>query len=225
MKESRYVSMTRPSPEVLGGFAEILKEYSPSCLVTDAQARSGAFGGLFVVRPGQKACGPAFTINMSVDDWVNTLPLLRYLQRGDMVIMACNGLVTTAMWGGLTATVSQSAGVAGAIVDGAIRDLDEIRDIGFPVWYRTTVPRQSPGAMHERTDPVQINVPVTIGGQIICPGDIVVADESGVAVVPAASAEAVLAETRALANRENAIRERMSSGAMVTDLRDEFGRL
>jgi regulator of RNase E activity RraA len=225
MKESIDAALTRPTDELMDGYRGILREYSPSCLVTDAQERAGAFGGMLVVRQGQKACGPAFTINMSVDDWVNTLPLLMHVKPGDMVVMACHGLVSTAMWGGLTSTISQNVGVAGAVVDGAIRDIDEIRDINFPVWFRTTVPRQSPGALHDRLTPIQLNVPVTMGGQIIYPGDIVVADESGVAVVPYATAEAVLAKAKVLAERENVIRNRMNSGAVVAGLRDEFRNL
>jgi 4-hydroxy-4-methyl-2-oxoglutarate aldolase len=220
-----YNDMVRPAQDIVDGFRALLPEYSPSCIVTDAQARVGAIGGLHVVRPEQKIAGPAFTISLSVDDWVNTLPILSRAQPGDVIVMACHGLATTAMWGGLTATVSHKFGLAGALVDGAIRDVDEIRDIGFPVWYRTRSPRQSPGAVHDRIEPVQVNVPVSFGGQVVFPGDIMVADENGVATVPAAEATEVLDSARKVARRENDIRDRISAGATAADLRAEYGNL
>lgn len=223
--QTAYADLIRPPQDVIAGFRELLEEYSPSCLVTDAQTRSGALGGFQVVRPGQKTAGPAFTIHLSIDDWVNTLPLLARAQRGDVIIMACHGLGTSAMWGGLTATVSHRFGIAGAIVDGAVRDVDEIREIGFPLWYRTTCPRQSPGSIHDRLEPVQVNVPVSVGGQVIFPGDIVVADENGVATVPSANAASVLESARAVARHENEIRKRIQAGATAAELRAEFGCL
>ncbi|MGW2254620.1 RraA family protein [Kitasatospora sp. NPDC001660] len=223
--ETVYNELTRPPQEILEGFRELLADYSPSCMVTDAQTRHGAIGDLRVIRPEQKIAGPAFTINLSIDDWVNTLPILSRAQPGDVVVMACHGLSTTAIWGGLTSTLSHTFGLAGALVDGAVRDVDEIRDIGFPVWYRTTSPRQSPGAVHDRIEPVQVNVPVSFGGQLIFPGDIIVADENGVATVPSATAKDVLARARDVARRENEIRDRIAAGATAADLRREYGNL
>jgi regulator of RNase E activity RraA len=93
------------------------------------------------------------------------------------------------------------------------------------VWYRGTVPRPSPTAVHDRTEPVQVNVPVVINGEVINPGDIVVADENGIAVVPPAIAEDVLAGTKMNINKEKVIRDKISSGATVGELLAEFGHL
>lgn len=79
--------------------------------------------------------------------------------------------------------------------------------------------------MHDRTEPVQVNVPVVIDGQVINPGDIVVADENGIAVVPQGEAETVLAHTRMNIDRERVIREKISSGLSVAELIAEFGHL
>jgi 4-hydroxy-4-methyl-2-oxoglutarate aldolase len=223
--DTAYNDVIRPPRAILDGFRELLSEYSPSCVVTDGQRRDGAISGFQVVRNDQKIAGPAFTIHLSIDDWVNTLPILSRALPGDVIVMACHGVATSAMWGGLTATVSHRLGIAGAIIDGAARDIDEIRDIGFPVWYRTTSPRQSPGAVHDRIEPVQVNVPVSVGGQIVFPGDIVVADENGVATVPSERAGAVLDSAREIARRENEIRDRIGAGATPADLRAEFSSL
>ncbi|MFF9644141.1 RraA family protein [Kitasatospora aureofaciens] len=223
--ETVYNDVKRPSEAVIEEFREVLREYSPSCLVTDAQGRMGAIGGLLPVKPSQKIAGPALTVNLSIDNLVDCMPLLAKAQPGDVIVVACHETTRTAMWGGLMSTLSLKAGIAGGIVDGAIRDVDEIRDLEFPVWYRSTVPRPSPSAEHNRTEPVQFNVPVVIDGQIIAPGDIVVADENGIAVVSADAADDVLEGTRRQIAKERLIREKINSGATLQQLLTEFGHL
>ncbi|MFC6879635.1 MULTISPECIES: RraA family protein [Actinomadura] len=223
--ETVYNELNRPPQELMDAFRKVLKEYSPSCLVTDARRRVGAIGGLLPVSPHSKIAGPALTVNLSIDDLVDCMPVLAKAQAGDVIIVACRGAWETAMWGGLMSTLSQKAGVAGGIVDGAIRDVDEIRDLDFPVWYRGTVPRPSPTAVHGRTEPVQVNVPVVVRGQVINPGDIIVADENGIAVVPPALAEETLGRARAQIDKERVIREKIASGASVSQLLAEFGHL
>lgn len=220
-----YNDLTRPPRKLVEEFIGILGEYSPSCLVTDARQRVGAIGGLLPVKPSHKIAGPAFTVNLDIDDLVDSMPVLTRVRPGDVVVLACRGATDTAMWGALMSTLSLKAGVAAGIVDGAIRDVDEIRDLDFPVWYRGTVPRPSPTAVHNRTEPVQVNVPVVVRGQIIEPGDILVADENGIAVVPSALGEEVLAQTRMQISKERVIREKINSGAGVADLIAEFGHL
>jgi len=217
--------MCRPAPELVDGFRDVLKNYSPSCLVTDARGRVGAIGGLLPVNPQHKIAGPALTISMSIDDLVDPMPVLAQAQPGDVVVVACHETKRTAMWGGLMSTLSRKAGITAGIVDGAIRDVDEIRDLDFPVWYRSTVPRPSPTAVHDRVEPVQVNVPVVIDDQVLEPGDIVVADENGIAVVPAAIAKEVLAGTVRQIDKERLIREKINSGASLAELLAQFGHL
>jgi len=223
--ETVYNDLVRPPQAIVDAFIDVLTEYSPSCLVTDARRRVGAIGGLLPIKPAQRVAGPALTVNLAIDDLVDCMPVLARANPGDVIVLACHETATTAMWGGLMSTLSQKAGTAAGIVDGAIRDVDEIRDLDFPVWYRSTVPRPSPTAVHDRTEPVQVNVPVVIGGQVIEPGDIVVADENGIAIVPAASAEDVLVGTRIQIDKEKVIREKINSGATVGELLAEFGHL
>ncbi|MEE1795896.1 RraA family protein [Streptomyces sp. BE308] len=217
--------LNRPPEEIVEAFRAVLAEYSPSCLVTDARRRVGAIGGLLPVKHHHKIAGPALTVNLSIDDLVDCMPVLTRAQPGDVIVVACHGTTRTAMWGGLMSTLSRQIGLAAGIVDGAIRDVDEIRDLDFPVWYRSTVPRPSPTAVHDRTEPVQVNVPVVIDGQVINPGDILVADENGIAVVPQDEAETVLARTRMNIDRERVIREKIGSGLSVAELIAEFGHL
>ncbi len=223
--QTTFNDMHRPPQELIDDFRAVLAEYSPSCLVTDARRRVGAIGGLLPVRSAHKIAGPALTIDMSIDDLVDPMPVLARAQPGDVIVVACHETRRTAMWGGLMSTLSMKAGITAGIVDGAIRDVDEIRDLGFPVWYRSTVPRPSPTLVHDRTEPVQVNVPVVIDGQVIEPGDIIVADENGIAVVPTALAQDVLAGTRHQIGKEQLIREKIGSGASLEELLAEFGHL
>lgn len=217
--------MKRPDPAILSAYHEILSEYSPSCLVADARKRDGAIGGFRTVTAAHKVVGPALTIRLDIDDLVDCMPVLASAEPGDVIVVACQGTARTAMWGALMSTLSMKAGVAAGIVDGAVRDVDEIRDLGFPLWYKSTVPRASPTSIHGRTEPVQVNVPVYVDGQEICPGDLLVADENGIGVVPQAEAEAVLAGVRRQMDKERVIREKISSGATVAELLAEFGHL
>jgi len=217
--------LIRPDATLINAFSAVLEEYSPSCLVTDAQARAGAIGGFSCVKPSHKVVGPALTVNLAIDDLVDCMPVLAMAEPGDVIVLACHGATRTAMWGGLMSTLSQQVGVAAGVVDGFIRDVDEIRDLNFPVWYRGTVPRPSPTAVHDRTEPVQVNVPVVIDAETINPGDIVVADENGIAVVPVSQAESVLEGARMNIGKEKTIRDKIGSGATVGELLAEFGHL
>jgi 4-hydroxy-4-methyl-2-oxoglutarate aldolase len=217
--------LRRPDPELVEAYREILAEYSPSCLVTDAQARDGAIGGLATVTPRHKIVGPALTVDLDIDDLVDCMPVLALAEPGDVIVVACRGATRTAMWGALMSTLSMKAGIAAGIVDGAVRDVDEIRDLDFPLWYRSTVPRASPTSVHGHTEPVRVNVPVVVGGQVIAPGDLIVADENGVAVVPSAAAAEVLVGVRRQMDKERVIRKKIDSGASVADLLQEFGHL
>lgn len=218
-------TMKRPDPQLIEGFRAILTEYSPSCLVTDAQARDGAIGGLLTASPSHKIAGPALTIELDIDDLVDCMPVLALAEPGDVIVVACHGTARTAMWGALMSTLSMKAGIVAGIVDGAVRDVDEIRDLGFPLWYRSTVPRASPTSVHGRTEPVRVNVPVVVGGQVIEPGDLLVADENGVAVVSPADAEEALAGVHRQMDKERVVREKITSGASVAELLQEFGHL
>jgi 4-hydroxy-4-methyl-2-oxoglutarate aldolase len=217
--------LRRPDPELVAAYREILAEYSPSCLVTDAQARGGAIGGLATVTPQHKIVGPALTVDLDIDDLVDCMPVLALAEPGDVIVVACWETTRTAMWGALMSTLSMKAGIAAGIVDGAVRDVDEIRDLDFPLWYRSTVPRASPTSVHGHTEPVRVNVPVVVGGQVIAPGDLLVADENGVAVVPSAAAAEVLVGVRRQMDKERVVREKINSGASVVDLLREFGHL
>jgi regulator of RNase E activity RraA len=116
-------------------------------------------------------------------------------------------------------------GVVGAVVDGAIRDVDETRDLGFYVLSKAVVPRSTHTPISGRMEPIEINVPIQCAGALVNPGDIIVADENGVVVVPLDNAEDVLEKAKEQAQQEEATRERIREGKTVEELLEEFGRL
>ena len=215
--------MSRPVVDHQPGvLAEVLREFSPSCLVADAHPSVGTIGGLRTVDARHRIAGPALTVDVRPDELVDVLPVLGIARPGDVVVLACHGATELAMWGGLMATLSRMAGIAGVVVDGAIRDVDELREMGWPAWYRQANPRRCPPVDNP---PVEVNVPVQIDSVVIRPGDIVVADENGVSIVPAQLATEVLEGVRRLLATEAKIRDKINSGMSLEQLLAEFGSL
>lgn len=143
----------------------------------------------------QRICGPAATVlEVATDEFVppqHALDLIDEAPRGSVIVIAIEGGVPdVAVWGGLMTAGAVANGHAGAVLDGAVRDLTEIRrDYGFPVYARDV----SPGTTLGRYRTVASQVPVRVGGVVVHPGDIMVGDVDGVVVVPKAQATEVLA--------------------------------
>jgi len=219
--EARGTAMTEDATLL----AELLAEFSPSCLVADAHPGVGVIGGWRSVDPAHRIAGPALTVEVRPDQLVDVLPVLELARPGDVVVIACAGATELAMWGGLMATLSRMAGIAGTVVDGAIRDVDELRALDWPAWFRVANPRRCPPAPPE-VDPLEwMNRPVRVGGVPINPGDYVIADENGVSVVPPQLLGEVMAGVRRLLGTEARIRDRINAGIRLPQLLAEFGSL
>lgn len=129
----------------------------------------------------------------------HALDIIDSAEAGSVVVIAIGGERDVAVWGGLMTAGAYARGLAGAVLDGGVRDIAEIRrDYDFPVISRSV----SPGTTVGRHRTVAANVPVTCGGVEVHPGDIVVGDIDGVVVVPRASAEAVLKLAQEIDRRE-----------------------
>jgi len=138
-----------------------------------------------------RLAGPAYTVRCLPGDNLMLHAAIYRAEPGSVLVVQA-GDTDYALAGGNMCAVAQRHRIAGLIVDGVVRDVAEVRDLGFPVFARGVIP--IPGGK-EATAP--LNEPVQCGGVTVHPGDIVVADEEGIAVVPAARQEEVLAETRA----------------------------
>lgn len=216
----------KPDPEVLQGFKDLLQIYSPSCVIADAQQRAGVLHSYIKPIDREKRfAGVALTVRMEPGNQVDCLDALSVAQEDDVIVVDAAGETETSIWGGLMAGLCQMKGVVGAVVDGAIRDTDEIRDQGFPIFAKAIVPRSTHTPFSGRMEPIEINVPIQCAGVLVNPGDIVIGDEVGVTVVSLDSAREVLEAACKLAEAEERTRARIREGKTVEELLAEFGRL
>jgi len=215
----------RPPQSLVDQYREVARCYSASCVFADVQKRGGVMhSGMKPIFPG-KAVGPALTVRLSAGDLQDPLAALHAARPGDVVVVDAGGETETSVFGGLMGSLFRNLGVAGAIIDGACRDTDELRDIGFLVFSRAVTARGTHTMFSGRKDDVALGVPVQCGGIVVHPGDIIVADEIGVTVVPLADAATVLPLAREQAEREEATRQRIREGRSFEQLLEEFGRI
>ena len=141
--------------------------------------------------PESKVVGAACTVKVHPADNLMVHAVLDVAQPGDVVVIDAGGTSVNATLGNLVCAKAQHRGIAGFVIDGYVRDLPKIEALGFPVWARggTTT-----GPWHN--GPGEINYPVSCGGVVVSPGDVIVADAAGVVVVPRDDAEEILARLR-----------------------------
>ncbi|MFB3892730.1 MAG: orotidine 5'-phosphate decarboxylase / HUMPS family protein [Phycisphaerae bacterium] len=158
---------------------------------------------LLDIRPlwlGAFACGPAVTVRTVAGDWSKPVQAIDVAAPGDVIIIDAGGR-PPAVWGELATESAKNKGVAGLVVDGAVRDTADIRRLEFPVWSRQVT---SHAGNAEGVG--QINVPIEISGQRIVPGDWIVADDDGVMVIPKAAAVEMANRAMDVLEAENRIR-------------------
>ncbi|MEW6566929.1 MAG: RraA family protein [Chloroflexota bacterium] len=215
-----------PAAQVLQGFRDLLKVYSPSCVVADAQERQGVMRSyLRPLTTETRFVGPALTVRLEPGNQVDCLDALTVAQAGDVIVVDAAGETETSVWGGLMSGLCKVKGVAGAVVDGAIRDTDETRDLGFFIFSKAIVPRSTQTPFSGRMEPLEINVPIQCAGVVVRPGDLILGDEIGVVVIALERAAEVLERAQAQAAREEQTRLKIREGRTVEELLAEFGRL
>lgn len=142
-------------------------------------------------------------------------------QKDDVLIAAAGGSFRSGVWGELLSTAASNSGCVGAIVDGAVRDVTKMRAMGFPVYARGRSVYDS----KDRQRVVDLDVPVEIGGVLFSPGDLVIADEDGIVVVPqAVEAEAVRGAWEKV-HAENVTRDAIRGGMKATEVFKKYGVL
>jgi 4-hydroxy-4-methyl-2-oxoglutarate aldolase len=210
---------------LLAKFEEVAKCYSASCVFADVQYRTGVMHSAIKAAFPAKAVGQALTVQLSKGDLVDPLKALEMGHPGDLIVVDAGGDTETSVCGGLMGGLAKNRGIRGMIVDGAGRDTDELRALGWPIWTRAITPRGTHTMFSGRKEELSINVPITCGGVVVRPGDFVVADEIGITVVPSGKAAEVLKLAREQAEREQKTREWVAQGKTVEDLLREFGRI
>jgi 4-hydroxy-4-methyl-2-oxoglutarate aldolase len=168
---------------------------------------------LVQVVPGSRAAGPARTVRCAQNDNLMVHAAVAEARPGEVLVLTMPDPAPVALVGELLATQAKVRGVAALLVDAAVRDLEELRELELPVWARYVRVR---GA--EKKLPGTIGEPVEVGGARIRQGDVVVLDADGVVVVEQERVEEVLAAARARAEREREKRAKLQAGALSYDL-------
>lgn len=181
--------------------------------VTDAMHRKGAMADLISICGRVKAVGQAVTVRTLAGDWAKPVEAIDVAGPGDVLVISNEGRTDVAPWGELATHSARNRGIAGIVIDGAVRDVDDIREMKFPVFAKATVPNAGePKGLGE------INTEIVCCGQVVRPGDWIVADESGVVVVPRERAYEVARRAMEVKKTEERIREEIRRGRTLSEV-------
>jgi 4-hydroxy-4-methyl-2-oxoglutarate aldolase len=199
----------RADAELVAAFAEL-----GSATVHEAQGRTGYAGpGIRPIQQGVAISGSAVTVLTAPGDNLMVHVAIEQSRDGDVIVVVPKTDSPYGHIGELMATQMQVRGVRGYVTSAGVRDTTELRSMGFPAW---TVHVSAEGCVKDT--PGSVNVPVVLGKTLVRPGDIVVADDDGVAIVPREDAERVLEAARARATKEAGARRRYEAGEISMDV-------
>jgi 4-hydroxy-4-methyl-2-oxoglutarate aldolase len=165
------------------------------------------------VVPGSRVAGPARTILCGQGDNLAVHEALATVRPGEVLVITMPEPAPFGAVGELVVIQARACGAAGMLVDVAVRDVAELKEIGLPIWARFVRVRGT-----SKTDPGRLDVPVVVGGATIRPGDVVVMDDDGAVVVPAERVEDVAEGARAREDKESRLRPKLRAGELTYDL-------
>ncbi len=218
-------AVTRPANSLVEGFRKV--ESSTLSDVLDTLNITGVASGIRPITGQIRVIGPAVTVKQIActmgtytDADFCIADVLDFAEPGDVLVFDNAGLEIST-WGGLASTAAKIKGIEGTIIDGACRDVSQTIEIGYPVFSRHITPRTG----KTRLKMVELNAPVQCGGVRVNPGDIVVADQTGVVVVPALEAQGILDKALANEKREKEFFEQLMKGKSFKEMQQKTGRV
>ena len=189
---------------------DLIKELSRFSAATIHEAL-GKYGNLpsaiKPINPTMKICGPAYTVKTMPKDNILLHRAYAYAKPGDVIVADCSGFYEAGYWGDLMSLGAKTKGIAGLVIDGCVRDADDIEAMGFPVFSRGLcilgTSNHGDGTLNE---------PIIIGDVLINPGDIIVGDRDGVVVIPQNRIEEAIEKSIARETKEENVRKQLREG-------------
>ncbi len=190
---------------------DILMEISAANL-SDAMHRRGVLQGMRPVAPGIKLVGRALTVRTAPGDYAKPVEAIDQARPGDVIVVDSGG-VPPAVWGEMASRSAMNRGIAGVVIDGAIRDSGDIRELKFPAFSRLVCPNAGePRGLGE------IGVSITVGGELVEPGDWILGDDDGVARIPRDQAAEWTNRGMGVYEQEGRVREEIIRGGTYGQL-------
>jgi 4-hydroxy-4-methyl-2-oxoglutarate aldolase len=186
---------------------------TPAAFASVGEGRVSVLLGFDPAWPAARVLGPAFTVQGAPGDNLALHLAVADAAPGDVIVLAVGGERGRAHCGGIVASAARARGIAGLVLDGAVRDRSELEEIGFPVFHLGTSPLKP-----AKDGPAELRVPVEIGEVRIEPGDLVVADADGIVIVPLAHAAELVDAAAALEAGEHEILVQIEAGKTTAEI-------
>jgi 4-hydroxy-4-methyl-2-oxoglutarate aldolase len=192
---------------------ETLRDIGPATL-HEAQGQTGAVDpAIKPLDPGMRLAGPALTVDCRPSDNLMLHLAIARARPGEVLVVDAKAFVDAGPWGDIMSLAAQTRGIAGLVIDGAVRDAGSIVAMGFPVFARGVCIRGT-----NKNQPGSLRRPIVLGGVVVNDGDIIVGDRDGLVVVPRARAAEVARLGRAREAKEEALRAQIRSGRTTVEL-------
>ncbi len=185
-----------------------------TCNICDAMHNKGAMRGIYPIKKGYHMIGKALTVKTMDGDWAKVVEAIDFAEKGDVIVVEA-GEGKQAVWGELATLSAFKKGIAGVVIDGAVRDVHIIEKIGLPVFAKNVVAEAG-----EPKGYGDIGCEIICGGQVVRKGDWIVGDDNGVVVIPKEEAQEIANRAINVMERENRIREEIRRGSSLGKVLD-----